>query len=524
MTVIIKELIVVCVIAALVFRLAKAPALQFSAAADFVRRRNVWFILTIVGFLSPSFWIYVLIGAPLLYWAGRKDANPIALYVLVMHAIPDVPVEIPTIAIKQLFGLDNYRLLSFCVLIPLAWRIRKARAKEATSRLTAMDYLVFAFGLLQLLHYVPPDLPGPPLQDSATNVLRRSLLFFIDIYVLYYVVSRSCTSRKVIIEVMAAFCLSGAIMALIGVFESVRHWLLYNDMIAQWGQQVVSGYSYMRAGFIRAQTSAGHPIALGYLLAIALGFWLYVRSALQSRSIRLAGTLVLCAGLAATGSRGPWAGAILIYFSFAALGRQAAFSRIIKAAAVLSLFVAAMSLTTAGQKVIDSLPLLGTTEDSSTIYRDRLAERSWELIQQHPLLGDPLVLQQMQDLRQGEGIIDLVNTYAETALFYGLLGVAIFIAFILIALRRTYRAMRRAAATEPELALLGASLVATILGVLFMLANSSFILGIPIMYYILGGLASGYVTMLNSGELRPASDTRQRAMAVPAHAPFRPVK
>ena len=37
-------------------------------------------------------------------------------------------------------------------------------------------------------------------------------------------------------------------MALIGVFESLRHWLLYDDIVVRWGTRAISAYSYTRDG------------------------------------------------------------------------------------------------------------------------------------------------------------------------------------------------------------------------------------------------------------------------------------
>jgi hypothetical protein len=494
-----KALIVVLAIAAMVFRLAKPIALRFSADRDFSRRRNVWFILTVVAFLSPNFWLFVLVAAPVLLWAGRKDTNPVAFYLLLLHVIPQVTVDIPTIGIKELFWVDNYRLLSFCVLIPTAWRLRRSNAAAKNLGMTAMDYLLLAFGMLQILIFVPPDLPSElQLPDSATNMLRRAVLFFVDVYALYYVVSRTCTSRTTIVETMATFCLASAVMALIAVFESMRHWLLYADFV-RWGAVFHTSYAF-RAGFIRAQASAGHALALGYLLAIAFGFWLYIRSRFDSTWFRIAGALVLWFGLAACFSRGPWVGAVAIYFVFAALSPRS-LSRLFKATAIVMLCIGALSLTSPGERLINTVPYLGGTVDSdSLLYRQRLAERSWEIIQQHPLLGDQHAYWQMQDLRQGEGIIDLVNTYAEIALFYGLVTLSLFVGFILIGLFRVYRLAKRVARTDPDLAMLGVSLVASIVGVLVMLENSSLIMGLPIMYYVLAGLATGYAHLGNLPE------------------------
>ena len=63
----VKAMIVVLALAIATFWFARPIALLFSDERDFARRRNVWLVLTVVGFLSSSFWIFVLIAAPLLY-------------------------------------------------------------------------------------------------------------------------------------------------------------------------------------------------------------------------------------------------------------------------------------------------------------------------------------------------------------------------------------------------------------------------------------------------------------------------
>src|ERR1700730_11002743 len=100
-----KALIVVLAIAAITFRLAKPVALQFSSERDFSRRRNVWFVLTIVGFISPNFWLFAWAPVPLLFSASRKDTNPVAFYLLLLHVIPALGIDIPTVGFK-LFQLD----------------------------------------------------------------------------------------------------------------------------------------------------------------------------------------------------------------------------------------------------------------------------------------------------------------------------------------------------------------------------------------------------------------------------------
>ena len=334
------------------------------------------------------------------------------------------------------------------------------------------------------------------MQDSATNVLRRGFLFFVDIYVLYFVASRTCSSRRAMIDALSAVCLAGAVMASLAMFESVRSWLLYSNLGDGWGWGQAYGYQYhayfFRGGFLRAQASAGHALSLGYLLAIAFGFWLYLKSQVKSARLRFAVSTLFCLGLLASQARGPILGAIAIYFVFSVLGPRAV-PRVIKAAIVVAILIGTISLTPFGERIVNSIPFFGeSTERASVDYRQQLAERSWELIQLHPFLGDPLARTKMEDLRQGEGIIDLVNAYAEMALFYGSIGLLLFLAVIIMGLFKVYRASREFARRDPDYALLGISLVACLFGTLLMIGSASLINGYEKFFYLLSGLAAAY--------------------------------
>jgi O-antigen ligase len=494
-----KNLIVVLALALVIFRLAKPIAMHFISDSDFSRRRNVWLVLTVVGFLSPTFWLYVAVAIPLLIWARRKDSNPVALYLLLLHVIPSVLIAIPTVGISELFDLDNYRLLSFCILIPVALRSRRAEHPTPSTRLQGMDYFLLAFGALNVIFYVRPDLPGHIiLPDSLTNVLRRALLFLVDAYALYFAVSRSLASRRHIVDAMATFCLGCAIMAAVAIVESARHWLLYTDIPLRWVGR--GGFYYERAGVVRAQASAGHALSLGCLLAVAFGFWLYLQTYLASKRVRVAVTILLWLGLLAAYSRGPWAGAVVIYLAFMAIG-PGAFGRIFKAAVVVAGVLAIVSFSPLGDRIFKVLPFSGgSTNDVTLNYRQRLASRSQQLILEHPFFGDQLAYSKMEDLRQGEGLIDLVNTYAQIALFYGFVGLFFFLGFILLGLVRAYQAVRQTTVSDPEAARLGTSLVACILGALLMLLDSSFMLAYEKMFYVLAGLSAAYVHMRPTSE------------------------
>jgi O-antigen ligase len=110
----------------------------------------------------------------------------------------------------------------------------------------------------------------------------------------------------------------------------------------------------------------------------------------------------------------------------------------------------------------------------------------------------------MEDLRQGEGIIDIVNTYLGVALNYGLVGLSCFLSFILIGALRVYVRAKEHARSDPDLALFGTSLVACIAGILIMIRSDSFIFGCEKMFYILAGFAAAYASLTSSPQRQPA--------------------
>ena len=490
----IKELIVILTIAALIFRLAKPIAVAFCSESHFRRRRNVWFALTISAFLSPNFWLYAFVAIPLIIWASKKDDNPVALYVLLLQVIPTIPIDIPVVGIQHLFPLDNYRVLSFCILIPAAWRLRRSpQSSKQIHGLGVMDILLFSYGALEIAFFSRPDLANHLLlEDSATNMLRRGFLFFVDVYVLYYVVSRSSSTRGAINETLSAFCIACGLMSAFAVFEAIKRWLLYAELGTTWSGYAGFGFYLLRGDTVRAQASAGHPLALGYLIAISYGFWLYLKTQVHAPRRFLLIDLLFWLGLIAAYSRGPWIGAAVIYFTFTALGPRR-LSRFLKSIAVVALITAAVGVTPLGNRIIRVLPFMGGSIDSGSIdYRQQVLERSWELIQQHLFFGDQFFLSKMESLRQGQGIIDIVNTYLEIALGKGLVGLSLFLGFILIALIKAYGPIGRLVKSDPGLALFGACLVACITGTLLMIENCSFIFGYEKMFYILAALAAAY--------------------------------
>ena len=477
-----KALIVVLGIALVVFALVKPVCLRFMGAAAFARRRNVWLILTVSAFLTPSFWAYALIAIPLLGWMSSKDDNPLAVYLLFLCVVPPWAFEIPTVGISKLFDLSQYRILSLVVLLPAAWRFITSGDRQSR-KFTLADGLLLAYGGLQILLYLP--------YESPTNSIRRTLLFGLDIYLPFFVAKNCCRSREEIVEALAAFGLTCALLAPLAAFEAARTWVLYAQVGEHWGYEDLEPY-LLRGSMLRAQASTGHPLSLGYLMAMGFGFWLYLRSRVADRrSVPLIGSLWMWLGLLAAYSRGPWLTAGVVYFLFL-FQHPSGGSRLLRSLVVVGIAFGLVLISPLGERIIDNLPFVGSVDQQNVVYRERLAATSWMLIQRNPFFGDPFVLLQMEDLRQGQGIIDLMNAYASIALFYGLTGLALFLMFNLHGILKATLALRRCRNVDPDMSLLGSCLVACMMGTMFFMATAGF----TSLQYVLMGLLASYVALV----------------------------
>ena len=488
-----KELFYVLVISAIVFHLARRFTPLFIAEGDFSRRRNVWYALTAAAFISPSFWLFVLIAVPVMAIAGRKESNPTALYLMLLQVIPEVDVPVPMIGMPYLFIVNHYLLLSFCVMTPAAIQIMRSTVRSPGRGFGTVDFCLLSYGLLAAVLYVHTETPdGGIYPGSLTESLRRGFVFFFGTYIPYYSISRGNANRKMLIEAIATFCLSCALMAAIAVFESARHWLLY-DMPYRWGYGASFSTYLARGSSLRAMASSGHSLALGHLLVIAFGLWLYLESRVDAKRLRLGVIALFWAGLLAAYARGAWITAVLVYFLYAAL-RPNPLSRVIKATGIAMLVAICVYLSPLGERIVSVLPFLGGNVDNfNVMYRQHLWERSWQIIQESPIWGDPSAMLKMQDLRQGQGIIDLVNSYVEVLLGSGFMGLSVFLAFILIPLFKTWSASRKYMRVDLDFGLLGASLVSCLVGTLLLIENGSFVGVSERMFYIIASLTMAYV-------------------------------
>ena len=170
-----KALVVILVLATLVFAFAKAPACAVaSTAADFERRRNLWFGITLTAFLAHNFWIYIIVAAALLLYALPREPNKLAMYFFLLFTVPTFSAEITGLGVIRFFFEINYvRLLALAVLFPAFLFLRKQPDNDRFGRLLP-DKLIAGYMILQFLLMLTVN--------PVTNTLRQGIFYqFIDI-------------------------------------------------------------------------------------------------------------------------------------------------------------------------------------------------------------------------------------------------------------------------------------------------------------------------------------------------------
>ena len=485
-----RALIVILVLATVVFYFAKAPATAVAISPDdFVRRRNTWFFITLAGFLSQNYWVFAVIVSLLIHSAGKKESNKIALYFFLVLALPQIRVEIPGFAgIRYFFQIDYVRILSLVLLLPVCLKARKLAVSNGANAFFA-DKVLFVYIVLNLALQFQ--------YDVATNVARSALGWAVDVLIPYYAISRSIKDLKSFRDILMSFAIAAMLVSLVGVFEFLRHWILYSSAGTALGVVWDQGY-LARGDYLRASATTGQSIVLGYVLAIAIGFFWALRQSVPKTKSYMFGLLLLLVGIISPLSRGPWVGLIIILLIFTLAGEYP-FKRISKLALLAIPLGVALMFTDVGQKAIDYLPFIGTVDKENVTYRQELLHKSTQIILDNPFFGSTDYLLQMEELRQGQGIIDLVNTYLIVGLNTGLIGLGLYILFFGCALLAAYRRMR-CLPFGGESRVVGQALCSVLIGVLAMIASVSPINHVPVMLWALAGMCLAFSKLEHPGQ------------------------
>lgn len=475
-----------------------------------------WFAVTSAAFLAHNYWIFTLIVAVVLIMVVPKRATiRLPIYLFLLPALPVMANEIPGFGgMRFLFELSYPRLLALLLLLPL-FIISFGRNSpiRGDAHFPSDKYAYSYFALWFLLSFRATIYSEG---IAVTDGFRSGLYIFLDAFLPYYVISRYLRTMGDFKAAFFAILASSFVLAFIGVFEAVKYWKVYRDLPVTLAVKLkVMSFYGSRAGILRISTVFAGPIVFGYFLVIGYGALNFLRSHFSGfRFLAIGGVIVFA--LLATGSRGPWVGFVVYLLVFALASPQG-----VKSMAVVALGLVfgllLLTLVPGGDTFLALLPWIGSGAEAGTVsYREDLFRAGLEVISKNPFLGSAYYMQteEMEAMRQGQGIIDVVNTYLEIGMSKGLLGLSLFVGLFMSLLLNIRKAKRFASSLGDDYVRLGQSLLAILSAVLVIIATVSPIDYIPIYYWVMAGVAAGYINMIEQTQKTPSPEpTGERADA-----------
>jgi len=490
----IKALIIILTLGCVILHFHRSNLPNIISNRELKQWQFLWLASSCAAFLSNNYWLFVLVIIFIIKLnINRNKAAQFISYIWLLPLLPTLEKDIPGFSsIRFLFELSYPRLLSLMILLPLF--ITQSNKRLAFLRLPG-DQVLAAYLLVNIIL--------TSRNGEFTNILRSNFYLFIDIFLPYYVASRALVKFHDFKRFAFAFFTVVSILAIIALFEMFWSWHLYSSLTHSLDiHRIFSAYLF-RDGLLRATGPFSSSIVLGYVLTIGLGMGLAISSSFQNKRWLLLMFILYGLALLATASRGPWVGAFLLYITFVLLSHNKA--KLMYRGAVASLFLSPLLFFTSyGNKVVQLLPFIGQSHDGSIGYRQELFEKSLIVIQRYPFFGSNTYLKtpEMQSMIQGQGIIDIVNSYLRIALNSGFIGVGLFILFFFGLLFKLYHAQRKIPRNEPELHLFAIALIATMVSILTIIATVSSIDIVSQLYWCMAGIISAYLHFLKQNNYR----------------------
>ena len=467
-----RSFVVITVLMALAYAISRRLFAHALAPRFVDRLFAAGYGATAIMFFAHNMWLFLAGLAGLTFLMGRRLGQPLAIFVFLMLLMPGFTIKVPGFGlINYLIELNPQRILALVLLLPSAIHLAGRPGLPRPGKLLT-DKIVIVYTLfIALLAYQQ--------YATFTGALRQLFATTIDFVLLYFVGSRTLLSKLAVRHAIVSLVVAAIFLALVGVFEFAKRWLLYASVQQDLGADPgLFGY-LVRGDTLRAMATTGQPIVLGFVMMVATLLTVYVQRLVSPGRARTLLWFIMGMGLVAAMSRGPWVGAAIGFAVIAAASANPA-ANLIKfvAAGLAAAFL--LVLLPGGEKIINYLPWVGTIDAGGIDFRKILWEQAILVITKNPWLGsiDFNEALEFNLIRSGNGFVDIVNTYLVIALQYGILGLSLYVALLVSALLCLSRGFFHNKVLNTEVRIYGASLLATMLSmilVLWMVSNISFI-------------------------------------------------
>lgn len=443
----------------------------------------------------------------------KNDIEKNILFFIFLYPLIPISTVVPFLNPGGAYFVDlNFqRVLALVLLLPLFLPIRRLAADKPD--LYKWD-LVFLF--LGMIFLVGEFRERSEFEVTLFSSIRDATGFVLDVVIPYLVISRGLQTFKQMGFLAQSIVFSGLIVAFAGVAEAGFSWKVYYEVGAALSDYRIADYEAMyefRQGILRVSSSLTHPITLGFYMTFVIGFVLFLfvkyRVNIIRRVVVLAPILFV---VYATGSRGAMVGAALLIITYVYYSFNRAFRKLLFVQAVViggaAVFFYLNPAVFSNDTQLDQLDSHGTFE-----YRARLAEVALEVIPENLYWGTRTYRDnpKMQELVQGQGIIDMVNGYINITIEYGLVAMILFILLMLRALVVGGRWVSLGDEFEsPQHKFLGVAVITILLSMALQFAFTSFVGFVFVYLWLVFALARNFRYVLentydeidaNNGEL-----------------------
>ena len=396
-------------------------------------------VMAAIGYLAPSLIIaHIAIGlVPMIF--GRTKLKVGMIVAMGIFAIPTLQINL-TIGSIWLFVWSIQNSLAVGGLI--AFMIATGRAAQAPPWADAAMVMVIAV-------LIVIDARG----GAWVGFLRQAAMYLFVYAIPVYVITRSARNAVEWRKLLTAMAGFGLILAVIVLYEVRSTWPLYAPMVTRFGIDVDVIVKW-RGGMMRAYGPMSEATNMGFVLVICFAAALAARRSFVSSTAYIAVASIVAVGSLAPQSRGGMIG-LAVAFVVSSFYRRgiAGIGQLSLAGLFLSgAYATTMMIGSIGDQISTSL----NEATGSGDYRTELLRRGMQEFWKSPLFGEDfaIVVARMQDMVQGEGIVDFVNTYLYIALFSGAIGLVIFCVAYIIPIGRLFQLRRflSPATAERELA------------------------------------------------------------------------
>jgi len=366
--------------------------------------------MPLLAWALPSVWLLyfaMLVWIPLL--AGRTgNVAPVYLYTLLLLPGLDTTAAIGSI---KLFDIGVHDALGLGAATALLVSTGKGRTRPALDLPVAALILMFTFVFAR--------------GTSITNTVRVAIDMGLDYGLPYYIVSRGIRSIEEAQRTQLWLACGAITLASILTYEAWTAWPIYNELYNHYSLSTLLLVK-LRGGILRAGGPFVEPTSAAMILGMCIfALWLS-RDFFRSKWHHVLVMGASLVGLAAPQSRGAWIG-LMLAIAAALFFRRRYFTLARWSAVLAAIGVLLYTLAQNSPTLAESIGLTGNSADTSEYRRDLLS-RGMEEFWKKPLSGYsmPDLLIAMDDMKQGEGIVDFVNTYLWIMLVAGAFGVFLF--------------------------------------------------------------------------------------------------